>query len=725
MSNYISKFAPNSYFFTAPGAIAQAPTQAFGPVDDDVFRLTSKFTMGSASMAYAICTGIALVQPQAGSATKVNLILRPFQQPIVGLNIKYFIYRGLNKSDFFSGSNLLPGTGTPSDLVKKANTDFTDFYHHHYPGQTVPDFLASYIGFDPAGQADTLLIDELFFKQVPVTEAGGTVTEDAAGAFELPLVQIGSSLGNFAAGSCGMDVVISYGDYKLPQPNDEFVFDLAYARAAEKLIDLSAETNAFKKKQTKEQIFQFLDIAAYYGFHSNDLGWVKTKQGTADITKKGEQIYTDLLQNFHTKNSLYLYIQSDRTRSYNFYGNYNIGEGPNCLMYGQTEAGMAARPYRDTLNWPLIVDKAPQSHTETTNKLYLQFVTDNNPNTVLYGQVARIENAESNNFCGPDNLRVPPDANGTPSTFTKTVILSTPAVSSGSDKVNIAGFNILIYQGEVYNYLASQVTNADGNTTDIFAELAFFDDIFGDLNSAPSLQSTNSSSFTSLCFSKINLINHYYNNTQYGISAVQTCIINDVIDTGDVNSPTVNRVTFMTDSVDVLNNATAINNTVTADTKSSSSTMGTVTGNKTYTLPNPFYYDLKLFTDGTQTITGIKLLSTDGTIPSKIILGLTKVENDLLKGLLTANNIINPRLVLIDLFEDSDDLISAENIIYQKYKAAIIGEDAEGELKLYQPTADVMVYSIDRKYHFTSGYSKYVKEDTLNQSKDLLLDARL
>ncbi len=66
-------------------------------------------------------------------------------------------------------------------------------------------------------------------------------------------------------------------------------------------------------------------------------------------------------------------------------------------------------------------------------------------------------------------------------------------------------------------------------------------------------------------------------------------------------------------------------------------------------------------------------------------------------------------MFLVDLFEDANQLISAENILYQKYKAGIVGEKADGTLELFMPEVDIMVYSLDRNYHFSMGYSEYIE----------------
>ena len=65
--------------------------------------------------------------------------------------------------------------------------------------------------------------------------------------------------------------------------------------------------------------------------------------------------------------------------------------------------------------------------------------------------------------------------------------------------------------------------------------------------------------------------------------------------------------------------------------------------------------------------------------------------------------------------DDGSDLISVENIIYQKYKAGIVGETSTGDLKLALSDSDIIVYSLDRKYHFSKGYTDYFVDQPIPQ----------
>lgn len=707
------KYAPNSYFFTDPAALTQSTGQSFGPVSLDEFRLTTKFSLSANTMAYAICKSVVLIQPQTGSSSKVNLILRPFNQPLQGINIKYFIYRGLNKADFFNTDEVLVSTGTTSAFINKINTQFNDFYTNHSAQGPAPDFLAKYIGFDPTAQADTLLLDQFFFKETAYVESNGEFVEATETAYELPVIEAGASLGNFSSGECGIDIVLNYGDYKEPANSGAFTFNLAYARATEAKINTSALTDAFIKKQIKEQIFQFLDAAAYFGFHATtDKGVVKLNHtGTVQL-KKGEQIYTDVIQNFITKNTLYLYIQSDRTRSYNFYGNYFIdGNSGNSLKIGETESTLIAKTY-ETQNWPLHIINDSQNHNETVNTLYLQLVTDNNQNAMFYGQVAEVVNAQTNNFIDAENLSEPLEDGEDGSVLTKIIVLNNPAVGLSGAKYHIANFNFLIYQGKTYSYLSGQIINEEDEEEDIYATPNYFDDVFGEMDVAPLLQSSAETKYSTVTFQQLKLVNHFYDKKQQGITVVQTTRVNDelVVTEGGL---TLKRVTYLTEAVDLLSNVTSVAGSITSKTSSSPSVAGAVSGNNTYQLPPPYYYSLQAFTDSTDLINGLLLKTTDNSVPGKILLGITKTENDILKELADVNSLKNIRLFMVDLFEDANQLISTENILYQKYKVGIVGEQADRTLKLFLPDEDIMAYSLDRNYHFSKSYSEYM-EDNLN-----------
>lgn len=719
-----------SHFFIESGGLTQSKEQAFGPVSSDQFNLTSSFSLGSSKKAYSICKGVVLIQPQTGNSNKVNLILRPYKQPFPGLNIKYFIYRGLQKSDFFINDTdplVIKNEGTYSDFIDKINKDFLAFHEGRKVknGETVteipvPPFKAAYIGYDLKFPNSTLLSD-VFFKESQFEDKNGTVEEKDP--FELPMIDIGKSLGNFAEGEGGIDVVLNYGDYKNNLTDGEFVFNLGYARQATAKIIADATTD-YKKKLQREQSMQFVDIAAFYGLFVPEDSVDVVSAGTK-TNKKGTEIFSSIINSFYTKNNWYVYIQSDRTRSYDFYGNYKLGESTENLKTGLLEDSatkvvpMTTETY-GTFGWPVLINTQPQANTVIQNNLYLQFPTDNNNNTAFYGQIAKVANAQKDNFINADGLRLPPDEIGNYSNLTSTIQLTTPAIQGE----NIASLSILLYHGKTNQYTAGTTLDENGDLVILYGQANFFDNVFSLIDSEPLLKLSSDKSYSRMTSDKLNLINEFYDKKQQGISIVQTLTVNDVIETGIDEPSTVSRVAYITEPIDVMNNAVSATGSSTPDTKTTASASGAVTKSKTYELPEPYYYNLKMFTDSTQTITGLELKTLDGSTPTKIILGLTKTENDVIKALIT-DDTKNPRLFLIDLFEDENELVSPENIKYQKYKVAIVAEDIKGENKLSQPNEAVFVYSLDRRYHFSKGYSEYMPLISTGIEGDNLIDQQI
>lgn len=721
-----------SHFFIESGGFSQElSAQAFGPVSETEFRLTSKFTLANPQKAFSICKGVVLVQPQetdpqTATVTKVNLILRPYKQPFPGLNVKYFVYRGLQLTDFFTGTEprILDDNPTVnSDFINKINKDFKAFHEGRVVknGETttsipVPAFTAKYIGYDESIDDLSIPLAAFFFKESEFVAADETFNEKDD--FELPMIDMGKSLGNFAEGECGIDVVLNYGDYQHNFDNAEFDFNLAYARAKEAVITLSGNDDDVKKKLLREQSTQFIDIAAFYGLFVPE-GIVTTVASGTATKRKGTDIYNEVISQFATKNKWYVYIQSDRTRSYDFYGNYKINEtGTENLKTGlltapnSEEVPMTAATYGNQ-GWPVLINDQAQANTVTTNNLYLQFTTDNNNNSAFYGQIAEVANAQKGNFINADGLRLPPDEQGNYSNLTSAIQLTTPAAAGK----NIATLNILLYQGKVNMYTAGQTLDENNELVILYGKANFFDNVFSLIHAKPLLKLGGDPSFSKMTSEKLNLINEFYDKKQQGISVAQTLTVNDIIETGVESPASVKRVTYITEASDVMNNAVSATGSTTPDTKTSASASGAVTKSKTYELPDPYYYNLKLFTDSTQTITGLELKTLDGSTPNKIILGLTKDENDRIITLITpTSGLKNPRLFLIDLFEDGNEFISPENTKYQKYKVGFVAENAEGENELFQPEGDdtVFVYSLDRRYHFSKGYSEYMPNIDIN-----------
>ena len=165
--NVVPKIIAESHFFVEGNSYSQQPGQAFGAISNTQFRTTAKVSFSG--QVYTICQGQVFIQPQTDDASKVNVLLRPFIQPIPGLSIKYFIYRGLSKSDFISGNTVAAEGTTP--FIDFIWNEFNKFYADDNSGQPIPQFLGKFIGFPEniGDQSSTDLIDKYLFNITEVT----------------------------------------------------------------------------------------------------------------------------------------------------------------------------------------------------------------------------------------------------------------------------------------------------------------------------------------------------------------------------------------------------------------------------------------------------------------------------------------------------------------------------------------------------------------------------
>jgi hypothetical protein len=234
-TNMVPKLRAKSHLFLEGGSFTQTQSQVFGPVSTQQFRTTAKLSVTGTKKVYAICAGQIFVQPQTGNSNKVNLILRPFRQPIKSLPIKFFIYRGFEKSDFINTGDFTLAPKSTSGMMDLLRSGYENFYADDTDG--APAFSAGFIGFPEniATQPADDLILKYFFKISKVIDET-TGEEDPATAYELPLIPRGTHLGT-VSGEIGLDMILDYGTYYREYNQEPFRLDLAFARAPEGLLD--------------------------------------------------------------------------------------------------------------------------------------------------------------------------------------------------------------------------------------------------------------------------------------------------------------------------------------------------------------------------------------------------------------------------------------------------------------------------------------------------------
>lgn len=716
---------PESYFFSEP-TVVQLTDQAFGPVagnEATQFRTTAKFTSASDIKAYAICAGQVFLQPHTDTA-KVNLVLRPYRQPINGLAIKYFVYRGLKKADFIpSGDTDLVAHGQVGgatafiQLLWNQLKTFNGWTNAEADAET---FLAKWIGYDPTNQAGDTLIDDYFF----MADAYGDENNETLKPFEFPMVPHGTHLGNFT-GDYGLDVVLSDGDYKQLSSSTGFQFDLTYARAAENIIDTTQLPTGYIEKQYREAITHFIDPAAFWGLHyENGTVWVN-ESGTA-VKKQGQVIYDDVVANFATKNKVYLYIQGHLGRSYNYYGAYGTELGSADVVKRGTDATeITVAPYA-TNSWPVLVFDTEQTHTDTTNSLFLQLVFSATVNVVLYGQLGQLAAGAENNFLVAAQLvpetTVAQDGSIVQEDYTNPVEIVVPAVDSGANKANVAGYVHLIYQG------VALTATEDVDGTLVERPIKPIDTLFGPVNIEQRLVSANGDVIISSFSSKLKTIDviGVDNDGAKNQIAVQVKItLNKIAYEQSKNLLVRESIIYESELVDGIGQGIFLRSNPNSSGVSASGVPFLKEQNNTYELTSPFYFDTNILTDFDRTINGLTIKSTEKEYPNKFLLGLSKQENDILKTLVGTENLINTSLFLAPILIEESPFLSIENVQYYKFHLNILGEDATGNAKILSPDSPVVIYSMDQNIYFSSDYSQYIESRLDTTIDNVTLDKTL
>jgi len=295
----------------------QNTSNGFGQIDANQFRVTSFFT-GSNIMAYGVLNGKVMIVQNGSQSDTVNLILKPTERPTWLPAIKFFIYRGLLKSDFFVGSG-------DSQLADAATSNFlTDIYK----GQNQSKIVETFNLIKTVSGSKT--IEEIF--------------ENALYNFPLLSVKTSKSLGHFNGSGFGFEII-------LDEPGTTTL--LSTVTTSQNIVDLTGLTGAAKFEKSYE-ILKYMDPAAYYAsFGYKDKGSVGTN--ISEDTRKDDNVY-DIVQKFATKNQVLLDIRDQfglPICTTNNTVNFKLS------LSDSTASGSTPTAYLNLNSWPLyLVDNS-------------------------------------------------------------------------------------------------------------------------------------------------------------------------------------------------------------------------------------------------------------------------------------------------------------------------------------------------------------------------------
>ena len=697
-----------SHFFLEDNDFTQTAENSFGPTSETEFRTTSKVTFSGTKKVYAVCQGEVFIQPQTGNNDKVNIILRPYKQPINSISIKYFIYRGLNKSDFFEevqyqGNNRLKITGSETTgigFVKYIWAEFNRFYNEI--DEEKPVFLEEFIGFPASAESQNLtdLIDSYFYKIARYDEETGEEIE--GGTYELPLVPRGMHLGN-ATGEIGFDVVLNTGDYYIENDPNPYQLNLAFVRAAEGVLDTVDGTSDFQKKLIRESCTWFIDPVAFYGIHANGHGKLYVgENNTTPLTSK-EEIYAQI-EEFHTKNTIYLYIQSNRQRSYNFYGNYVLSEtNSNNIETGTSEGSMTETTF-GTLGWPVHrinnINNVENQDIQLTIQLINKGIVYNPSFYCLYGDLV---SDNINGFIDKYSL-----SSLEVTEYSNSIIFSLKLTQVNSYFELISGLIYIYYETENINYEYLNGLPSYNKKLHII-----FNKLFNKINVLPFFRNDGNLRQTT--------INNYYiasyNTFSDSISINQNKILYNigkkVSDPPSPNSDYTyeNRIMLVakknSDNSEVnYSDQTFLNSTILSKRlKDETNKLSEIYYEGMFDDKNYFLHSYLIKDSNDDEIKLLQLLNNQTNQIPFFCLGITQTEYDQLIAMLpqdASNLSFCSNQNINELNTDS-----LNEFVYYKFYLGIIYEDSAGLIQVAFPIIPIEVYSLNLTFFASKSYSEY------------------
>lgn len=686
------------HFFTDPGSIpAGSNTQKFGPVltgpvagsnpnelvysyDDKVFHVTTVFTLTATAKVYACQESMMIVQPYIDISTGtvnddlVNIILKPTGTPdIPYMPVKYYVYRGVLKNSFISGLVITPADpGTNTEFITKFWAGWEKQKTVLALPATTPAPSPKSFGFDPSLNGTTLAEDIFNSAQSSNTDIND---------MQAIKVTEGEWIGNFGANNIGFEIVVDIDTIKV---------DLEYVRKSNYIIDVTLLANVtpvtdeskFNLRAKREEVLNYADPAAFFGMHY--------EAGVSG--KKNELLYTDIIDKFFNKDCIYLDIRSEKGFSYNFYENYKDGSNIN-VKATKTFSGTTPPPIEKTYsyginNFPLIIFRASAefpvaSYIKTALDLQLR-IDDNKVPLLFFENIKLLKSKVASQFLNDKAL-----VNTTPSDWTKKIPLLLPAVTIGTQKINLPIIAKI-------QYFRQKENTASPDT--VFKNTNYLDAVWGGIN-MPSIN--------------VPTVFHHAKNTKRGF--VKGSNFSYVAETGAYIDP--DQVILYASCFQSFKKSKH-----TYPKVNFSGLRFSTLGSQSPVLPKDIVYN-RWVADETTTAQ-VNILEIAGynnadekretNIENIYFLGLTRTEFDALKNL--AGD-ISPRHLRYIAFEEIPNQQDVNNgMVYKKYKLTVRGLDKNGKVKTLSPSPEIFVYGSGLNMLNTKGFS--AATDLPNQLPD-------
>lgn len=354
------------------------------------FNITTQFQSIASRKAFACQRGMMFLQRDDNNSNLVNAIIKPIVPvKINGITVKYYIYRGLNYSDFFIADSGYFQNDDDRHYMIEASTVTSEFINSFW--NAARKSHESEGNNDPLGRISARKVG--YVHQLHVYEGSFLVENifNSQDSVKSAFVEEGMWIGNFTVGSnIGFEIVVE-SDLKAVT-----LFDIR----RNSIIDISSSSlSELKKRRIKELVLSYIDPAAFFGTHS-DLGVnVSTYSGNIKSTVliKGSDLYINLISLFTNKNKVYLDIRSERGMSYNFYNTYLDDNSRNFTINGTDEL-------YGTDGWPIKIYNAAVGHSNNRNMITFRLRTNGSdqPQLTNEGNIQPVLYLENDKFSSPD-----------------------------------------------------------------------------------------------------------------------------------------------------------------------------------------------------------------------------------------------------------------------------------------------------------------------------------
>lgn len=363
------------YFFTEPNKLNVQTANGFGVIDTNEYRVGNLFSASSTPKAYAVMNGNILAQEVAGNTNILNLVLKPSEQPDLGMpRIDYIIYKGIVKSSLV-GSNDVVAASTKNDLTKKIwDSHALQVQEFNIPQPAPPTnplasevlglaYKASATGNYDADDDDSL--NKAFY---------------SSESTQFP-VEGGDHIGDFDTTSFGIVIVFERIGFK---PTFRLARELDSKITFTALGGSPTNAETFRRKHEKEDILNFVDSAAFFGAYSESglevFTGLELITGTEFETLTGSDLYDDVISKHLNRNKIYVDVRNEFDDSFNYYENYD-----NTIQWSLDNTTTLTNVNYYRSEWPVLVVLDSEFDGQNTDKVIrLSFPQGDNESPMLY-----------------------------------------------------------------------------------------------------------------------------------------------------------------------------------------------------------------------------------------------------------------------------------------------------------------------------------------------------